>query len=54
MLGVEHACQAISNVTNKGKSGFALVTGGDLTSTEAQETIDILNQYGEDQSYAMP
>ena len=48
------ATQAISNVVNKGKDGFALVTGGDLTATEAQKTIRILNKYGDDQSYAMP
>jgi hypothetical protein len=48
------ACQAISNVTNKGKSGFALVTGGALTAAEANETIEILNKYGDEQRYAMP
>jgi len=48
------ACQAISNVTNNGKDGFALITGGDLTPAEAEKTIDILNKYGDQQSYAMP
>jgi hypothetical protein len=48
------ACQAISNVTNKGKSGFALVTGGALTAAEANETIQVLNKYGHEQKYAMP
>jgi hypothetical protein len=48
------ACQAISNVTNKGKDGFALVTGGDLTPAEANETIQVLNKYAHEQKYAMP
>ena len=48
------ACQAISNVTNNGKDGFALVTGGDLSAGEANETIQVLNKYGHEQKYAMP
>jgi len=48
------ACQAISNVTNNGKDGFALVTGGALTPDEANATIQVLNKYGHEQKYAMP
>ena len=47
--------QAVSNITlNDGSKGFVILTGGNINADERIRVADLLNEFGEDQTFVLP